>query len=160
VFRVAVKDDVFAIAEPIVQDLGYQLVEVEYLKEGPRWFVRVYLYSSDGVGLEDCRAVNELLGPALEAADPVKTPYNLEISSPGAERVLKTEREYKIFQGRLVKLTLREPVDGEQVHYGRLGPATEHTLHVTGQDGQTFTVNRNNVKQIRLALASSAPAAK
>lgn len=155
----SVKDDVFSIAEPLIKGLGYELVEVEYAKEGPRWFLRIYLFSPNGVSLDDCRAVNEALGPALEAADPVKTPYNLEISSPGAERVLKTEREYKIFQGRLVKLTLREPVDGNQVHYGNLGPVTDH-VHLTGNAGQALSFDRENVKQIRLALQSSVPAVK
>lgn len=156
----AIKDDVFAVAEPVVQQLGYELVEVEYVKEGPRWFVRVYLFKADGVGLDDCRAVNDALGPVLEAADPVKSPYILEISSPGAERVLKTEREYKIFQDRLVKLSLREPLDGEHAVYGRLGPISEHNIQVTTTGGETLAVGRDNVKQIRLALDSSVPAAK
>jgi ribosome maturation factor RimP len=155
VIQVAVKDDVFAIAEPVVKQLGYELVEVEYVKEGPRWFVRVYLFKPEGVGLDDCRAVNDALGPVLEAADPVKTPYNLEISSPGAERVLKTEREYKIFQDRLVKLALREPVAGDQALYGRLGPVTDHQVQLTTVGGETLAVARDNVKQIRLALESS-----
>jgi ribosome maturation factor RimP len=160
VIRLAIRDDVFALAEPVVQQLGYELVEVEYLKEGPRWYVRVYLFSPDGVSLDDCRAVNDALGPVLEAADPIKTPYNLEISSPGAERVLKTEREFKIFQNRLVKLTLREPVAGDQVHYGRLGPVTDHTVQLTDTGGQVLALERANIKQIRLALESSVPAAK
>jgi ribosome maturation factor RimP len=155
VIRLAIKDDVFAIAEPVVKELGYELVEVEYVKEGPRWFVRVYLFSPNGVSLDDCRAVNDALGPALEAADPVKTPYNLEISSPGAERVLKTEREYKIFQDRLVKLSLREPLAGEPAVFGRLGPVTENTVQLTTGTGETLAVSRDNVKQIRLALESS-----
>jgi ribosome maturation factor RimP len=151
----AIKDDVFAIAEPLVKQQGFELVEVEYVKEGPRWFVRVYLFKPEGVSLDDCRAVNDVLGPALEAADPVKTPYHLEISSPGAERVLKTEREYKIFQDRLVKLALREPINGEHAIYGRLGPITDQSVQVTTTGGEPLAVSRDNVKQIRLALESS-----
>ena len=154
----AVKDAVMTIAEPVVRELGYELVEVEYVKEGPRWFLRIYLHGPNGISLDDCRTVNDALGPVLEAEDPVKTPYVLEVSSPGAERVLKTDRELGIFAGRLVKVTLREPVDGEQVHFGLLGPATAETLHVS-KDGVAdafVSFARDNVKQIRLALTAAA----
>jgi ribosome maturation factor RimP len=160
VFQVGVKDDVFALAEPVVAEQGLQLVEVEYVKEGPRWFVRVYIYQPDGVSLEDCKRVSDALSAVLDERDVVKTAYNLEVSSPGAERVLKSEREFKIFQGNLVKLTLREPVDKEQVLYGHLGPATAETLQLTDMQGQVRQLSRENIKQIRLALKSSVPAGK
>ena len=156
----SVKDDLFAIAEPVVQELGYQLVEVEYAKEGPRWVVRVYLFRPEGVGLEDCQRASDALGTAFEAKDPVKQAYHLEVSSPGAERVLKSEREYHIFQGRLVKVTLREPVEKQQVLYGKLGPATAGTIQIEDAAGHAHALQRDNVKQIRLALQSSVPAGK
>ena len=102
-----VKDELLAISEPVVEQLGYRLVDVEYVKEGPRWFVRVFIDKPDGISLDDCKAVNDALDPVLEAKDPVKNPYHLEISSPGLERVLKTEREFKLYQTRWVKLSLK-----------------------------------------------------
>ena len=148
----AVKDDIFALADPVVTGLGYQLVEVEYVKEGPRWFVRLYLYSPNGVSLDDCRAVNDALAPVLEAQDPVKNPYVLEISSPGAERVLKTDRELFIFEGKLVKVTLREALNGQPVVLGHLGPATAETVSLTDENGQPLSLSRDSIKQIRLSL--------
>lgn len=152
----AVKDDVFALAEPLVQSLGMQLVDVEYAKEGPRWVVRVYLFRPEGVGLEDCRSVSEALEPILEAEDPVKTPYHLEVSSPGAERVLKNEREFKIFQGHWAKAAMRQPIEGEYAFYGRLGPVTDTTVVLNGPDGTPRSLPREQVKQLRLALESEA----
>jgi ribosome maturation factor RimP len=157
---VAIKDDVFALAEPVVESLGLQLVEVEYAKEGPRWVLRVFLFGPEGVSLEDCQRASDALSALLEEKDPIKTPYNLEVSSPGAERVLKTEREYKIFQGRLVKLSLKEPVEKEFHFYGGLGPVTGHAVQLSEPDGTTREFARDNVKQIRLALQSSVPAKK
>jgi len=157
---VAVKDDVFALAEPVVTGLGYQLVEVEYVKEGPRWFVRLYLYGPDGISLDDCRAVNDAVSPVLEADYPVKIAYTLEISSPGAERVLKTDREMGIFEGKLVKVTLREAQDGQGVLYGKLGPVTAETLTIVRDDAGPVSLARDHIKQIRLALALPAPAGK
>ena len=157
---VGVKDDIFALSEPVVTGLGYQLVDVEYAKEGPRWFVRVYIDKPEGIGLEDCQTVNDALDPVLEANDPVKNPYHLEISSPGLERVLKTEREYKIFQGRYVKVSLKEPLNKEYHLFGLLGPVTDSTVQVIDATGESQGVARDNIKQIRLALQPSAPAGK
>lgn len=162
----AVRDDLFAIAEPVVQAEGFELVELEYVKEGPRWVVRAYLFHPDGVSLEDCKTVSGALSAKFEAEDPVKVAYHLEVSSPGAERVLKTEREYRIFQGRLVRITVRDPIldpatgKNEQVIHGMLGPVTGDTIQVSGPAGQPVSLERDNVKQVRLALKSSVPAFK
>lgn len=155
-----VKDDLFAVAEPLVEAQGYRLVDLEYVKEGPRWVVRVFLYHPEGIDLEACQNVSHLLSEALDANDPVKTPYHLEVSSPGAERVLKYDREFKIFQGRLVKLSFRQPVENEHSFMGKLGPVTEEAFQLTDAEGQVRSFARDNVKQIRLALESSAPARK
>lgn len=155
-----VKDELFALAEPVVEQLGYQLVDVEYVKEGPRWFVRVFIDKPEGISLEDCKAVNDALDPVLEANDPVKNPYFLEISSPGLERVLKSDREFKLYQGRYVKVSLKEPVNKEYTLHGHLGPVTENQVQLTTSEGEAHSLLRENVKQIRLALQPSAPAGK
>lgn len=160
------RDDLFAIAEPVVQAEGFELVELEYAKEGPRWVVRVFLFRPEGVSLDDCKAVSQALSDKFEAEDPIKVAYHLEVSSPGAERVLKSEREYRIFQGRLVRVTVRDAVEDpdtgkkEQVVHGLLGPVTGDSIQLEGPSGQSFSLERDNVKQVRLALKSSAPAFK
>ncbi|MFP5504472.1 MAG: ribosome maturation factor RimP [Candidatus Sericytochromatia bacterium] len=147
-----VKDDLFVLAEPVIRDLGYDLVDLEYLKEGPRWVVRIYIFKPEGISLDDCKVVSDAVGEVLEGNDPVKTAYHLEVSSPGAERVLKHDREFKIFQGRLVKITTKEAVDGEYAHFGRLGPVSDQNVQVTDGEGQPMTFAKDNVKQIRLTL--------
>ena len=155
-----VKDELFGLIEPVVDQLGYQLVDVEYVKEGPRWFVRVFIDKPEGIALEDCQAVNDAIDPVLEAKDPVKNPYFLEVSSPGLERVLKTEREFKIFQGRYVMVSLKEPYEKEYKLHGHLGPVTDNAVQLTLGEGPSIRLDRHTVKQIRLALAPSAPAGK
>lgn len=162
----AIKDDLFAVAEPIVNGLGYELVELEYVKEGPRWVVRAFLHREEGVSLEDCKVVSNALSERFDSDEVVQVAYHLEVSSPGAERVLKCEREYRIFQGRLVRVTVREPAEDpttgktEQVVHGLLGPLTAETLRLDGPEGQSVSLDRDNVKQVRLALRSSVPAFK
>jgi ribosome maturation factor RimP len=163
---VSVRDDLFQIAEPVVQAQGFNLVDLEYAKEGPRWVLRVFLHRHEGVSLDDCQRVSEALSERLDQNDPVKTAYHLEVSSPGAERVLKSEREMRIFEGRLVRVTLSEPLLSEetgkadQVVHGALGPVTSEKVHLTGLSGKPVTLDRAKVKQVRLALKSSVPAVK
>lgn len=154
------KDDLFALTEPVIQDAGYQLVDLEYVKEGPRWVVRVFIYRPEGISLEDCQRVSEVVGEALEHQDPVKTAYHLEVSSPGAERVLKHDREFKIFQGRQVKVTTKEAIDSEYVFYGALGPVTDQAVQLGSLEGASRSIPRDNVKQIRLTLDSGVAAGK
>jgi ribosome maturation factor RimP len=162
----SVRDDLFQIAEPVVQAQGFELVDLEYAKEGPRWVLRVYLHRADGVSLDDCQRISEALSERLDQDDPVKTAYHLEVSSPGAERVLKTEREMRIFEGRLVRVTLTEalPLEeagkAEQVVHGLLGAVTGEKVHLTGLSGKPVALERAKVKQVRLALKSSVPAVK
>lgn len=162
----SVKDDLFRIVEPVVDGQGFQLVDVEYLKEGPRWVVRIYLHHANGVSLDDCQRVSDAVSERLDTEDVVKTAYHLEVSSPGAERVLKMDREYRIFEGRLIRVALTEPWQdpatgkAEQVVHGHLGPVTAGTLQMTTLSGQTVSLPRERVKQVRLALKSSVPATK
>lgn len=80
------------LAEPIVRELHLELVEVEYKKEGPNWYLRVFIDADRGVNLDDCEAVSEKLSEVLDEVDPIKEAYFLEVSSPGAERPLKKKR--------------------------------------------------------------------
>ena len=149
-----VKEDVFAVAEPIVEAMGYHLVETECQKEGPRYVVRVFVYRPEGVSLEDCQRVSVALGPVLDERNLPSVPYHLEVSSPGAERVLRSDRELSLFQGRPVKATTREAIGHEYVFYGRLGPVTDSSVQLFDAEGRPFTLSRSNLKQIRLVLAS------
>ncbi len=157
----SVREAVFAVAELTVQALGFQIVDVEYLKEGSSWVVRVYLFKEEGVSLDDCKLASHALGDALEAADPVKTPYHLEVSSPGAERVLKHEREYRLFQGRWVRATLKQADAAGNFHlFGRLGPTTAETVTLAPPaDAPPLALLLADIKQLRLALASDVPGA-
>jgi ribosome maturation factor RimP len=163
---VSVRDDLLRLVEPVVESEGFQLVDVEYLKEGPRWVVRLYLHHRDGVSLNDCQRVSDAVSALLDVEDVVKTAYHLEVSSPGAERILKLDREYRIFEGRLIRCALTEPWQdsatgkAEQVVHGHLGPVTAGTLQMTTLSGQTISLPREQVKQVRLALKSSVPATK
>src|SRR5699024_6840124 len=83
------------LIEPILEKKKLELVDVEYVKEGPNWFLRVYINKEGGVDISECGEVSEELSKKLDEADPIKDAYFLEVSSPGVERPLKTKKDFE-----------------------------------------------------------------
>ena len=115
-----VKDVVEDIAKPIVEGLGLELVDVEYLKEGKELFLRVYIFKTGGVSIDDCVEVNKLIDIELELIDPIKEPYTFEVSSPGLDRPFRTDRDFERYNGETIEVQLFQPVDGKKFFEGLL----------------------------------------
>ena len=118
--KARVKDIIEALANPIVSALGLELVEVEYVREGKELFLRIYIYKSGGVSIDDCVAVNKSLDEELERVDPIAEPYTLEVSSPGLDRPFRTARDFERYEGELVEVQLFQPTDGQKFFEGTL----------------------------------------
>lgn len=102
------------------RDDGLSLDRLEFRREGREWFLRVFLDHPDRVTVEHCSEVARELGQALDQADPIDHPYNLEVSSPGVERPLVRDRDFERFSGRQVTLHFYRAVDGQKTVTGRL----------------------------------------
>jgi ribosome maturation factor RimP len=118
------------LVSPILDELELELVDIEYVKEGKNWFLRVFIDSNEGVDIEDCGVVSERLGEKLDEVDPIPHNYFLEVSSPGAERPLKKESDFTRSIGKNVYIKTYEPIEGEKVFEGEL----------TAFDGQMVTI--------------------
>lgn len=105
---------------PILTELKMELVDVEYVKEGKEWFLRVFIDSDGGVDIEDCGTVSERLSEKLDEIDPIPYNYFLEVSSPGAERPLKKDSDFQKAIGKQVYVKTYEPIEGEKVFEGEL----------------------------------------
>ncbi|ADU30717.1 ribosome maturation factor RimP [Bacillus cellulosilyticus] len=116
----SIREEVEVLVEPILQQMSLELVDIEYKKEGKNWFLRVYIDRDGGVDLDDCTAVSEQLSEALDKHDPIDQMYYLEVSSPGAERPLKTEQDIVRAVGKYINVTTYAPIDGEKVFEGKL----------------------------------------
>lgn len=116
------------LVTPIVEKLGLELVDVEFVKEGKNWFLRVYIDSTGGVDIEECGTVSEQLSEQLDELDPIEQPYFLEVSSPGVERPLKKPEDVKNAIGKNVNIKLYEPINGEKVYEGLLKDFDGETL--------------------------------
>ncbi|MDQ0227569.1 ribosome maturation factor RimP [Metabacillus niabensis] len=146
-----VTDIVEQLVTPIVNDMNLELVDIEYVKEGSNWFLRVFIDSEKGVDIEECGIVSERLSEQLDETDPIQHNYFLEVSSPGAERPLKKEADFEKSIGKQVHIKTYEPIDGEKVFEGVL----------TAFDGQTITVTvtiKTRKKKIEIPYAKVAKA--
>ena len=111
---------VWEIAEPIVQRHDCELWDVEYLKEGENWFLRVYIDRTDGVSIEHCEAVSRELDPILDERDFIPDSYTFEVSSAGTERHLSRPSDFERFIGHFIEVKLYKPRDGQKVFTGDL----------------------------------------
>ena len=121
------KDRLFGLLDPVVSGLGYELVDVEFASAGRHSVVRVYIDRTDagGIGLDDCERASRAIGAVLDAEDPIGHEYQLEVSSPGFDRPLRTVAHFERFAGSDVRIELAAPLEGRRRFRGRLGPVAD-----------------------------------
>ena len=105
-------DLVAKLAEPVVQANGCELWDVEYVREGSEYFLRLYLDKEGGVDINDCEAVSRAMDPILDEADPISTSYHFEVCSAGLERTLKRPADFERFMGSAITVKLYRPRNG------------------------------------------------
>ena len=115
-----VTERVRLLAEPVVAAQNCVLWDVEYVREGGGWFLRVYIDKEGGVDISDCEAISRALDPILDEADPIPDSYTFEVGSAGIERELKRPSDFEQFMGHEVEVRLYQPVDGSKVFVGAL----------------------------------------
>ena len=115
-----ITDIVWELAEPAVQEQGCRIWDVEYVREAGQWFLRVYIDKEGGVSIDDCEAVSRPLSDRLDEADPIEGSYTFEVSSAGADRVLKKPEHFARFQGQEVEVKLYRPREGRKEFVGLL----------------------------------------
>lgn len=153
----SVIENVTQVVQPIVDELQFELVEIEFVKEGKNWFLRVYIDKPGGIDLEDCALLSERVSDTMDSLDPDPIPqaYFLEVSSPGAERPLKKEADYEAAVGSYIHISLYEPVEGQKVYEGTLDEVTAETLTLTFRvktRTKTLTFDRKKIAKARLAI--------
>ena len=109
-----------AAISPVVENLGYSIWDLEYVKEGADYFLRVTIDSPNGITIDDCETVHRAIDPVLDDADPIEGAYHLEVSSPGIERDLRTDEHFQASAGERVEVRLFAPIDGAKVFVGKL----------------------------------------
>ena len=146
-----VTEKVRLLAEPVVAARGCELWDVEYVREGGEWYLRVYIDKEGGVDIADCEAISRTLDPILDEADPIPDSYIFEVCSAGLERVLKRPADFERFMGADVLVRLYRPRDGAKEFAGVLAGYSDGDVTVTlGDTPITFT--KAEIAQVRLRV--------
>ncbi|MGN7386778.1 ribosome maturation factor RimP [Sporosarcina sp. SAFN-015] len=155
-----ITEEVEKLVNPIVNDLELELVDIEFVKEGRDWFLRVYVDTPEGnIDIEQCALVSERLSEELDRTDPISQNYFLEVSSPGAERPLKKEEDFQKAIGQYVFIKTYEPINGMKEFEGYLlsyGPdAAEVEIRIKTRKLQVV-IDKEKIAFARLAINFSA----
>ena len=145
------KNRLFAMLEPVVTGLGYELVEIETGSSGRQALVRVYIDRTDGapVGLDDCERASRAISAVLDADDPIEREYRLEVSSPGFDRPLRTAAHFARFAGAEARIELAVPIGGRRRFRGVLGPVEDGTVSIE-VDRQQWKLPLAGISKARL----------
>jgi len=141
----------WAMIEPILDPEGIELVELEFKLEAGRRVLRIYIDTPGGVTLDDCELVNRQVGALLDIKDPIDRSYTLEVSSPGINRVLRREKDFRSFAGSPVRIRTRRKIDGQRNFYGTL-KGMENSRIILDVDGNRVEINPEDLEKARLDL--------
>ncbi len=152
-----VVDEVRVVVQPIVDEQNLELVDMEFLKEGKNWFLRIYIDKPGGIDIEECALISEKVSEALDAIDPDPIPqaYFLEVSPPGAERPLKTEADMQNAIGKYVHLSFYQAIDGEKFYEGTLKEVNDDYVVLTIRiktRTKDIEIERKQIANARLAI--------
>lgn len=139
------------LLEPLIEDLGYEFVGLEYWSNPRNRLLRVYIDAEpDGIGVEDCERVSREVSALLDVEDPISAEYTLEVSSPGVERPLFRAAHYQRFVGEVAKIEMRSPVEGRRKFKGAIVAAEDDKV-VLSVDGTEWTLALDEIARARLA---------
>ncbi|MFP4042902.1 MAG: ribosome maturation factor RimP [Bacteroidales bacterium] len=148
-----VADTVTDFVLPIAHSENLNLVDVEFLKEGSDWILRVFLENKDGdLTIEECEKVSRALSVILDEEDPIDKSYILEVSSPGLERPLKTEEDFERFKGELIAVKTFKKINGQKEFIGNLKSFEAVKITLILGDDQEITIDYNLVARANLTF--------
>ncbi|MBP1931529.1 ribosome maturation factor RimP [Ammoniphilus resinae] len=136
---------------PIVDSVQLELVDIEYIKEGSNWFLRVFIDKEGGVDIDDCGMVSEKLSKKLDEIDPIPTAYFLEVSSPGIERPLKKPKDFEWAVGKRISLKTKEAIVGAVLFEGDLMAFDGEQITVK-EESQTLDIPIEKIESARLSV--------
>ena len=140
------------LLEPIVTGFGFELVDVEYVKEAGTWYLRAYIDKPGGITVDDCEAVSRKFSDVLDEKDYIEDTYIFEVSSPGLGRPLKKEKDYIRSIGKDVEIRTYRAINRSKEFTGALKAYTDDTVTIETGDGEEMTFQKKEIALIRLAF--------
>ena len=146
-----ITEQVWQLAEPLVRENGCSLWDVEYVREGSEWYLRLYIDKDGGVNIDDCERISRAVDPILDEKDPIPESYRFEVCSAGLERTLKRPSDFERFMGAAVLVRLFQPKNGTKEYPGILRGYNNGAVTVEyGSD--TLTFEKSEVALVRLRV--------
>ena len=145
-----IEEKVENLVKPIIENIGYELYDVEYAKEGKDYYLRIFIDKKDGIDLNDCEKVSNEINEILDKADYIKEQYYLEVSSPGIERIIRkdAQREKNIGVEIQVKL-FKKDEQGKKEYTGTLKSYNKDEITINLNDNKEIKLQRKNISQIK-----------
>lgn len=142
--------DIWSIIEPVVEGMGYEVVDIDYRPHPTDGLLRIYIDGPNGIVLEDCSAVSLQVSSVLDVEDPIPGQFNLEISSPGMDRPLRKVADFERFAGSTVKIKLTVPtLEGQRNFTGKL-KGIENEDVILEMDGETHYLALDSIDKARI----------
>ena len=145
----SIEEKVENLIKQKIENIGYELYDVEYTKEGKNYFLRIIIDKPEGIDLNDCEKVNNEITDMLDEANYIKEQYFLEVSSPGIERVIRKEKHLKQNIGQEVQVKLfRKDQNGKKEYQGKLLDYTSENITIQTSE-EKINIERKNISQIK-----------
>lgn len=148
----SIEDKIEQLVMPIINENGYELVDIEFLKENSNWYLRLYVDKQGGFTIDDCELVSKSLGEILEKDDPIDKSYILEVSSPGLDRPLKKESDFERYKGEVVDVKLYKAINKTKQFQGILKGLENNIVTIEDDTGKILSFPRQEIAIIRLAV--------
>lgn len=144
--------EIKALTDKLIEDMGYKLYDVMFLKEAGDWYLRFFIEKSDGsnVDLDDCEKVSQALEPLLDEKDPISESYSLEVSSCGLERHLREPEHFKWAQGKNVQITTFKSVEKSKEFKGILISYDEESLKIQTENNEQVEISKDNIASAKI----------
>ncbi len=141
-----------ALLIPVVEKHGFELVDVEYVKEGANWYLRAYIDKPGGIAVDDCEVVSRELSDLLDEKDYIEDSYILEVSSPGLGRPLKKEKDFQRSLGEEIEIRTYRAIDRQKEFVGILTDYDKTSVTIEYEDGEKMTFEKSDIALCRLAF--------
>lgn len=143
-----IEEKVEELLKDKIENIGYELYDVEYIKEGPNYYLRIYIDNEKGIDLNDCEKVSNEINETLDQADYIKEQYYLEVSSPGIERILRKEKHLDKNIGKQVEIKLyKKDNKGKKEYTGKLEKYDNDSITI--ETNEKIQIERKNIAQIK-----------
>ena len=139
------------LIQPLIDANNFELVDVEFVKEGSDWYLRVYIDKDGGITVDDCELISRAFNEILDREDYISEQYIFEVSSPGLMRPLKKEKDYKRSMGKELEIRTYRAINREKEFYGILKSYDENSVTIENEDGEQ-TFQKSDIALIRLAF--------